>query len=107
MRSKKLETGDIKCPECGKNCKPTTIEVADAKVKGWRCKCGYELISPAEIEKVYLLMQAKKHERVKISKRGNSYMVTIPKSIADAINIKKIKTAEIFLEDEKTISIKL
>ena len=107
MKNKKLETGDIKCPECGKRCKPTTIEVADAKLKGWRCKCGYEIISPNEIEKAYLMMQAKKHERVKISKRGNSYMITIPKSIADAINIQKIKSAEIFLEDEKTISIKL
>ncbi len=105
MKKKQFESGDIKCPECGKKCKPTEIAVAGAKVKGWRCGCGYELISPYEIEKAYLLMQAKKHEKVKISKRGNSYMITIPKGIADAINIQKIKAAEIFLKDEHTISI--
>jgi hypothetical protein len=107
MKNKDFESGDIKCPECGKKCKPTSIEVVGAKVQGWRCKCGYELISPKEIEKAYLLMQAKKHEKVRISKRGNSYMITIPKVIADAINIQKIKVAEIFLKDENTISIKV
>ena len=107
MNKKKLESGDIKCPDCGKKCKPIEIAVSGAKVKGWRCKCGYELISPNEIEKAYLLMQAKKHEIVKISKRGNSYMITIPKAIADAINIGKIKAAEIFLKDEHTISVKV
>jgi antitoxin component of MazEF toxin-antitoxin module len=52
-------------------------------------------------------MQAKKHERVRISKRGNSYMITIPKAIAEAIQIEKIKIAEIFLKDEHTISVKV
>ena len=105
MNRKKFESGDIKCPDCGKKCQSTNIDVAGALVKGWRCKCGYELISPYEIEKAYLLMQAKKHERVKISKRGNSYMITIPKAIADAINIEKVKAAEVFLKDEHTISV--
>ncbi len=108
MKRKRLEDGDIKCPECGKNCVPTKVEVAETKVRGWRCKkCGYELISPDEIEKAYLLIQARKHEKVKISKRGNSYMITIPKAIADAINIEKKSFAEVFLEDEHTISVKV
>jgi hypothetical protein len=107
MKKKSVNEGAIKCPECGKKCKPTTISVSGAKVKGWRCNCGYELISPEELEKAYLLMQAKKHEKVKISKRGNSYMITIPKAIAEAIQIEKIKIAEIFLKDEHTISVKV
>ncbi|UCE37557.1 MAG: hypothetical protein JSW00_19235 [Thermoplasmata archaeon] len=107
MKKKSVIEGAIKCPECGKKCKPITISVSGAKVKGWRCSCGYELISPEEIEKVYLLMQAKKHEKVKISKRGNSYMITIPKAIAEAIQIEKIKIAEVFLKDEHTISVKV
>ena len=107
MKKKDVNEGGIKCPECKKICKPTTIGVAGAEVKGWRCECGYELISPEEIEKAYLFMQAKKHEKVKISKRGNSYMITIPKAIAEAIQIEKIKIAEIFLRDEHTISVKV
>ena len=105
MKKKHVEDDEIKCPNCGKKCKPTTISVAGAEVMGWRCKCGYELISPNEIERAYLLMQAKKHEKVKISKRGNSYMITIPKAIADALQIEKIKVAEVFLKDEHTISV--
>ena len=66
---KKLEDGAIKCPECSKKCEPTKLEVSGAEVQGWRCRsCGYELISPDEIEKAYLLLQARKHEKVKISK---------------------------------------
>jgi hypothetical protein len=107
MKKKKVNEAAIKCPECGKRCKPTKIGVAGTNVKGWRCSCGYELISPEEIERAYLLMQAKKHEKVKISKRGNSYMITIPKAIAEAIQIEKIKIAEIFLTDEHTISVKV
>lgn len=107
MKKKRVDEGGIKCPECKKKCKPTKIGVAGANVKGWRCSCGYELISPEEIERAYLLMQARKHERVKISKRGNSYMITIPKAIAEAIQIEKIKIAEIFLKDEHTISVKV
>ena len=57
------------------------------------------------IHKYRCSWQAKKHERVKISKRGNSYMITIPKAIADAINIEKVKAAEVFLKDEHTISV--
>ena len=108
MKKKKLENGNIKCPDCGNLCVPTQVEMAETKVRGWRCKkCGYELISPEDIEKAYLLLQAKKHEKVKISKRGNSYMITIPKAIADAINIQKKSYAEVFLEDEHTISVKV
>jgi hypothetical protein len=107
MKKKGVDEGAIKCPECGKKCKSTKIGVAGTNVKGWRCSCGYELISPEEIERAYLLMQARKHEKVKISKRGNSYMITIPKAIAEAIQIEKIKIAEIFLKDEHTISVKV
>lgn len=105
MTKRTLEEGDVKCPECGKRCKPTEITLSGSKLSGWRCSCGYELISPQEIEKAYLLMQAKKHEIVKISKRGNSYMITIPKAIADALHIEDKKTAEVFLKDEHTISV--
>ena len=100
MTRKRVEDGAVKCPDCGKKCKPTTIDVAGAEVGGWRCGCGYELISPKEIEKAYLFMQAQKREKVKISKRGNSYMITIPKAIADAINIDTVNVAEVFLKDK-------
>ena len=105
MSAKPLEDGDIVCPECAKACKPALIDVAGENIGGWRCSCGYEMIRPKDFEKAYLFLQARKRERVKISKRGNSYMVTIPKAIADVIGIDKDKTAEIFLKDPHTISI--
>ena len=105
MKGDKLEDGSIRCPDCDKDCEPAEIEVAGTKIAGWRCDCGYELIHPKDIEKAYLFMQARRHEKVKISKRGNSYMVTIPKAIADVIGIEKTMVAEVFMKDERTITI--
>ncbi|MDO9537651.1 MAG: hypothetical protein Q7J68_04985 [Thermoplasmata archaeon] len=42
---------------------------------------------------------------MKISKRGNSYMITIPKANADAIGIENMDMAEVNLKDRKTIMV--
>ena len=84
-----------------------TINVSGAEIAGWRCSCGYEMLNPAELEKAYLFLQAQKRERVKISKRGNSYMITIPKAIADAIDIENLDMAEVYLKDRKTIMVEV
>ncbi|MDI6917362.1 MAG: hypothetical protein QMC80_06150 [Thermoplasmatales archaeon] len=108
MENKKIEEGSIKCPECGGKCKPTRIDVEGFELQGWRCsKCKYELISPDDVEKAYLLLKAREREKVKISKRGHSYMISIPRAIAKAIGIEKLTTAEIFLKDRKTITVKV
>jgi hypothetical protein len=105
MKKKSVGDGDIKCPDCAKACKPASIDVGGEPIAGWRCACGYELIHPKDIEKAYLFMQARKRERVVISKRGNSYMITIPKAIADVIGIESGRVAEVFLKDARTITI--
>jgi hypothetical protein len=105
MKKRSLGDGSVRCPDCAKECKPASIDVGGEPVAGWRCDCGYELIHPADIEKAYLFLQARKRERVVISKRGNSYMVTIPKAIADAMGIESGREAEVFLKDRRTISI--
>ena len=105
---KNLEEGGLKCPQCNNLCERTEIDVEGLKVRGWKCaKCKYELLSPGALEKAYLILQAKKHEKVKISKRGNSYMITIPKAIADALDLANHSVAEVFLEDQDTISVKI
>ncbi len=105
--SKKLEENPIKCPECGGDANPMMINVSGLGVRGWRCKCGYEMLSPEELEKAYNFLQAQKKEKVKISKRGNSYMITIPKAIAIAIDIEKLDMAEVHLKDKKTIMVEV
>jgi hypothetical protein len=107
MKKKRIEDGALVCPECGKDAKPMMINVSGLGVTGWRCSCGYEMLHPAELEKAYLFLQAQKHEKVKISKRGNSYMITIPKAIADAIGIEDLDMAEVYLKDRKTIMVEV
>lgn len=107
MIKRKIEDGPLKCPECGRDAKPMMVNVSGLGVRGWRCRCGYEMLHPEELEKAYLFLQAQKHERVKISKRGNSYMITIPKAIADAIGIENLDMAEVYLRDRKTIMVEV
>lgn len=107
MKKKRIEDSALKCPECGGKAKPMNISVAGADIGGWRCSCGYEILSPREFEKAYLFLQAQKHEKVKISKRGNSYMITIPKAIADAIGAEDLDVAEVYLKDGKTIVVEV
>ena len=107
MKRKKLEEKSLVCPECNGNAEPMMINVSGLGVRGWRCKCGYEMLSPEELEKAYNFLQAQKREKVKISKRGNSYMITIPKAIAIAIDIDKLDKAEVYLKDKKTIMVEV
>ncbi|MEW6069385.1 MAG: AbrB/MazE/SpoVT family DNA-binding domain-containing protein [Candidatus Thermoplasmatota archaeon] len=105
---KSIEEGAVKCPQCNGRSVPSKIDVEGFEVLGWRCsKCNYEIISPKDIEKAYLLLKARKREKVKIAKRGHSYMITIPKTIAKALGIEKVTTAEIFLKDKRTITVEI
>ena len=103
-----LEKGDLRCVECGDLCKPARILAGRAEVRGWRCrKCGFEAISPRDVERAYFLLKAQKPEKVRISKRGNSYMVTIPIAIAKCLGIDKSALAEILLETDGRIAIRI
>jgi len=103
-----MERGDLKCTECGDLCEPARIRAGKAEVRGWRCqKCGFEAISPREVERAYFLLKARQPEEVRISKRGNSFMVTIPTAIAKGLGISGSTLAEILLEEDGRIAIRI
>jgi len=103
-----MERGDLKCTECGVWCKPARIRAGKAELRGWRCqKCGYEVISPRDVERAYNLLKAQEPSEVRISKRGNSFMVTIPVAIARSLGIDKSTLAEILLEADGRIAIRV
>jgi hypothetical protein len=105
---REMAKGPLTCPECPGICQPTTIDMEGLPIKGWECdKCGFKIVAPEDVGRAYNYLQAKKHARVKISKRGNSYMITIPKAIVDALELDKVKELEVYLEDEHTIAVKV
>ncbi len=52
-------------------------------------------------------LKAQEPSKVRISKRGNSFMVRIPVAIARSLGIEKSTLAEILLEADGTIAIKV
>lgn len=100
--------GDLKCSDCGGRCRPARIRAGGIEVQGWRCpKCGFELIGPDDVERAYFMLRARKAEDVVISKRGNSFMVTIPNAITRALGIKGSTIAEVLLEENGRIAIRI
>jgi uncharacterized OB-fold protein len=103
-----MEKGPLRCTECGDLCQPARIRAGNAELRGWRCqKCGYEVISPRDVERAYNLLRAQEPAKVRISKRGNSFMVTIPAAIARSLGIEKSTLAEILLESDGRIAIRV
>ena len=107
-KAARMEKGDLKCADCGGLCRPARIRAGRTEVRGWRCqKCGYEMISPHDVERAYFMLKARQAEEVVISKRGNSFMVTIPVAIAKALGIEGSTLAEVLLEENGRIAIRI
>jgi len=108
IRMATMAKGDLKCSDCGGLCRPARIRAGRTDVRGWRCqKCGFEIISPADVERAYFMLKARQAENVVISKRGNSFMVTIPHAITRALGITGSTLAEVLLEENGRIAIRI
>lgn len=107
-RLEKLEKDRLKCIQCTAWCRPQKLNLEGYEVQGWKCPaCGYEILSPRDFEKAYLFLKAKKEKEIKISKRGNSFMITIPKQIISTLELTKKATARVYLQDARTIIVKV
>ncbi|HLF06922.1 MAG TPA: hypothetical protein VI893_07120 [Thermoplasmata archaeon] len=108
LTAKRLESATFVCTECGRRSEPAKVFVEGVPLRGWRCrKCGYEAISQRDLEKALALLRAKKQERMRISKRGNSVMVTLPKAVVEALDVRLPTWGEVSLLDPETIVIKV
>jgi DNA-directed RNA polymerase subunit M/transcription elongation factor TFIIS len=107
-KAARMKKGDLKCADCGGMCKPARIRAGRTEVRGWKCqKCGYEIISPEDVERAYFMLKARRAEEVVISKRGNSFMVTIPIAITRALGINGSTLAEVLLEENGSIALRI
>ena len=108
LTAKRLETATFICTECGGRSPPSKVYVEGVPLRGWRCrKCGYETISQRDMENALALLQARKEERMRIAKRGNSVMITLPRTVVKALGLKLPGWGDVSLADPETIIIKV
>ena len=108
LNAKRLETATFVCTECGGPSPPSKVYVEGVPLRGWRCrKCGYETISQRDLETALALLRARKEERMRIAKRGNSVMITLPRAVVKALDLKLPGWGDVSLKDPDTIVIRV
>ena len=96
----------MKCA-CGEIAQPKKTNIEGFSVRAWHCKkCGEEYIDSDDAEFVLLYKKIqKKPINAKLGVHGNSYIIRIPKEIAEIMHLTKGKTAELKMKDQHSIII--
>ncbi len=84
---------------CGETAKESHTNIEGYKVRSWKCeKCGEEYLDSSDAEFVLLISKTRKHPiKVKVGVLGESYIIRIPKELAEIMHIAKGKVAKITL----------
>ncbi len=109
--SQKTEKVDVnkweKIPcECGEFAEKGKVKFKEYKVRGWVCKkCGKEYIHPKDSARISALEKLKKGTAVKVGTLGQSFIIRIPKEMAELYKIEKGEKVKLVPEDLKKIEI--
>lgn len=100
-----LENLQLKC-ECGGHMVKIKTEWKGIEVRGWKCStCNEELINPVDAQKALEMERAQKKNllTVKLRKVGKSNVVTVPKPIMEAENLRQGQKLEWRIEGKKLV----
>lgn len=95
----------LKC-ECGGDMEKITTDWKGIEVRGWRCKkCNEEIINPKDAQRALEIERARKKNllTVKLRRVGKSKVVTIPRPIIEAENLKEGQKLEWRIEGKKLV----
>ncbi|UCE39303.1 MAG: AbrB/MazE/SpoVT family DNA-binding domain-containing protein [Thermoplasmata archaeon] len=92
---------------CGEIAKESHTNIEGYKVRSWKCKkCGEEYIDSSDAEFVLLASKTRKNPiKARVGVLGESYIIRIPKEIAEIMHIAKGKVAKITLAGPNDILI--
>ena len=78
------------------------------KVRAWRCSFGEELLHPVDAEKVFLFNRLKdKKLEASVGMSNTSFIIRIPKEVAETYKLQKGEKLEIFPESPKRFLIEI
>jgi len=79
--------------------KDAEIAFKGAKLRGWRCFCGEEVIPSREIIRYEILSGKRKSEIRTVTKSGGSLVVSIPKDYAVEFHLRR--GSKVYYEKDK------
>lgn len=100
-----LERLKLTC-ECGGKMDRIRTTWRKIEVRGWKCRrCNEELIHPADAQKALEIERARKKHLliVKLRRVGKSRVVTVPRPIIEAENLKEGQKLEWRFEGGKLV----
>ena len=79
----------VKCYVCGRLMQPASIGFKNVTLNGWKCVCGEKILPAEELVRYEILAGKRKSAIRKITRSGDSLVVSIPKALLGALNLKK------------------
>ncbi|MBI2076126.1 MAG: AbrB/MazE/SpoVT family DNA-binding domain-containing protein [Candidatus Aenigmarchaeota archaeon] len=82
--------------------KKAEVSLSGFRVRAWRCSCGEELLHPIDAEKVFLFNKLKDRKiEASVGMSNRSFIIRIPKEIAETYKLQKGEKLEIVPETPK------
>lgn len=101
-----LWEGNPKCMKCKKMMKKGEVSLSGFRVRAWKCSCGEELLHPVDAENVFLFNKLKsKKLKASVGISNKSFIIRIPKEVAETYKLRKGEKLAIKLESPKAILI--
>ncbi|MFH0837243.1 MAG: AbrB/MazE/SpoVT family DNA-binding domain-containing protein [Candidatus Aenigmatarchaeota archaeon] len=105
--AKTIYEDDLEC-ECGGMMKPNTFNVEGISVRGWKCKKCDRIDYSDDINTALTIKKYKKvGAMLKLRSVGDTVVITIPKDIREALNLKAGEEVKMYPLSQKEIMIKI
>ena len=103
-----LLEGTPMCVKCNKAMEKAEVSLSGFKVRAWRCSCGEELLHPEDAENVFLFNKLKdKKLKASVGISNRSFIIRIPKEVAETYKLQKGEKLEIVPESPKKFLIEV
>ncbi|MBI2173214.1 MAG: AbrB/MazE/SpoVT family DNA-binding domain-containing protein [Candidatus Aenigmarchaeota archaeon] len=88
--------------------KKKTLVIEGIDARGWECtKCKDMVLHPEDAQRILLLSKLKKGIPVTVGELGNSFVVRIPKEIAELYKLSKGEQIMMKAENDRKIELEV
>lgn len=104
---KSIYVDDLDC-ECGGTMKPKTFNVEGFEVRGWQCQKCNRIDYSDDINVALTIKKFKKTgATLKLRKVGDTVVITIPKEIREALELKEGEDVKMYPLSKKKVVIEI